>query len=94
MRRVLILLLSMLGAAAAVRAQSFLGTIRGTVVDPQGGAVSGAAVLIVDESTGVPRAVDTDAEGRFEAVNLRPGTYRIEVTTPEGQHLTARRPRF
>ena len=55
-------------------AQSFLGTIRGTVVDPQGSVVPGAAVLIVDEGTGVPRAVETDTEGRYEATNLRPGT--------------------
>jgi len=62
-------------------AQSFLGTIRGTVVDPQGSVVPGAAVLIVDEGTGVPRAVETDTEGRYEATNLRPGTYRVEVVT-------------
>ena len=39
-------------------------------------------MLVVDESTGVPRPVETDAEGRFEAANLRPGTYRVEVITP------------
>jgi len=77
-----VLLLAFLAAAGAAHAQSFLGTIRGTVIDPQGGGVSDAAVLVVDESTGVPRAVGTDSQGRFEASNLKPGTYRIEVTTP------------
>jgi hypothetical protein len=62
-------------------AQSFLGTLRGTVVDPQGQIVQGATVLIVDESTSVTRTLETDAEGRYEAPNLRPGTYRVEVVT-------------
>src|SRR6266704_2738825 len=79
--RLALSLLLAVAVSAPVLAQSFLGTIRGTVTDPQGAAVSGAAVLIVDEATGIPRAVDTDSEGRYEAVNLRPGTYRIEVTT-------------
>ena len=61
--------------------QSFLGTIRGTVVDPQGQAVQGAAVLVIDDATGVPRTLETDAEGRYEASNLRPGTYRVQVVT-------------
>src|SRR6185295_692117 len=78
----LILLLAFLGVAGATHAQSFLGTIRGTVIDPQGAGVSDAAVLVVDESTGVPRAVGTDSQGRFEASSLRPGTYRIEVAAP------------
>jgi len=81
-RAILVLLLGALAAAASLRAQSFLGNIRGTVTDPQGSPVADAAVLVVDEATGVPRAVSTDAEGRFEAANLKPGTYRVEVATP------------
>src|SRR5712691_6306054 len=77
-----VLLLAFLGVAGATHAQSFLGTIRGTVVDPQGAGVKDAAVLVVDESTGVPRAVTTDSRGRFEAANLKPGSYRVEVATP------------
>src|SRR6185295_893803 len=68
----LILLLAFLGVAGATHAQSFLGTIRGTVIDPQGAGGAAAAVLVVDEAPGVPRAVDTDMQGRFEASNLKP----------------------
>ena len=75
-----ILLLTLVCAGNAA-AQSFLGTVRGTVVDPQGAAVAGAAILIVDEATGVPRALETDAQGRYEATNIKPGTYRVEVVT-------------
>ena len=74
-------LAAILAFSAPAFAQSFLGTIRGTVVDPQGQVVPGAAVLIIDDATGVPRTLETDAEGRYEASNLRPGTYRVQVVT-------------
>jgi len=80
-RPVILTVLFSVAVAGTAAAQSFLGTVRGTVVDPQGAPVSGAAVLVVDESTGTPRTLDTDAQGRYEAANLRPGTYRVEVVT-------------
>jgi len=80
-RRLALAGLLAMAVAAPALAQSFLGTIRGTVSDPQGAAVPKASVLVVDQSTGVPRAVETDGQGRYEAANLRPGTYRIEVVT-------------
>src|SRR5690349_7913180 len=65
----------------ALSAQSFLGSLRGTVTDPQGAAVPKSAVLVTDEATGVPRALETDDQGRYEAADLQPGTYRVEVVT-------------
>ena len=81
MKRALYLVSIALLFPALSSAQSFLGTIRGTVVDPQGQVVSRAAVLIIDEATNVPRTLETDAEGRYEATNLRPGVYRVQVVT-------------
>src|SRR5262249_4944621 len=75
-RRVLFPLLGVVLLTGSAYAQSFLGTIRGTVTDPQGAAVAKATVLVTDEATGVPRTVETDAQGRYEAPNLRPGNYR------------------
>src|SRR5712691_406907 len=75
-------ILLVLGLKTPAIAQSFLGTIRGTVLDPQGQVVPGAAVVITDEATGVPRTLETDGQGRYEAPDVRPGTYRVEVITP------------
>ena len=80
-RLALLILLAMAAVAVPLHAQSVLGTIRGTVTDAQGGMVPKAAVLITDEATGVPRALETNAEGFYEASNLRPGTYRVEIVT-------------
>jgi hypothetical protein len=63
-------------------AQSTLGTIRGAVRDPQNTVVVGAAVLVTDEDTGVPRTAETDAAGNFEVPNLRAGSYRVEINAP------------
>src|SRR5665647_1051835 len=53
--------------------------MRGTVVDSGGGVIPKAPVLITDEATGVPHALETDARGNFAVPNLQPGTYKVEV---------------
>jgi hypothetical protein len=80
-RSLLWLTLLLLALPRPAATQSFLGAIRGTVVDSQGQVVPKAAVLIVDESTETPRALETDGQGRYDAPNLMPGTYRVEVVT-------------
>ena len=57
-----------------------LGTLRGTVTDPNGAVIPNAAVKITDQTTGLSRDVVTDAEGNYEVVALKAGTYKISVT--------------
>ena len=73
-------LLLFLVVTVPASAQTTLGTIRGTVFDPQQQVVPGATVVITDESTGVVREAQTDAQGLFEIPNLRPGTYTVTAT--------------
>lgn len=55
------------------------GTIAGTVTDPNGGAIPGAKVEIVNQGTGVVRAISTNAEGDYAVPLLPPGVYQIDV---------------
>jgi hypothetical protein len=70
------------GLSSPAAAQSTLGTIRGVVRDALEQAVPGAAVLVTDEDTGVPRTAETDGSGNYEVPNLRAGRYRVEIDAP------------
>ncbi len=69
-------------AATPAAAQSTLGTIRGAVRDANDQVVVGAAVLVTDEETGVPRTAESDGSGNYEVPNLRAGRYRVEINAP------------
>ena len=54
--------------------------ISGTVVDASGGVVPGATVQITDAAKGeTARRTTTDNMGRFRAIDMEPGTYRINI---------------
>src|SRR5882724_6520480 len=57
-----------------------LGTIRGSVTDPNGAIIPKAAVKVTDQTTGISRDLTTDSEGNYEAAALKPGTYKVSVT--------------
>src|ERR1044072_7929814 len=59
-----------------------LGTLRGTVTDPNGAVIPNAAVKVTDQSTGLSRDVTTDAEGNYEVAALKAGNYKITVAAP------------
>jgi hypothetical protein len=58
------------------------GAIAGSVSDPSGALVAGAAVAIVSEATREERTLTTDAEGSFSIPFLTPGSYDLTVRTP------------
>jgi hypothetical protein len=62
-----------------------LGTIAGTVTDPQNALVPSAAVKVTNTQMGVTREVTTDGQGAFAARSLVPGTYSVEVTAASFQ---------
>lgn len=66
-------------APVLLRAQQVTATISGTVTDPKGALVQGAAVTIVDEATGSPRSTESNNDGTFSIPNLIPSTYSVKV---------------
>jgi hypothetical protein len=61
-------------------AQTFRGTILGTVVDQSGAAVPGAKVTASNQATGVTRATTTQDAGTFTIPELPIGTYTVTVS--------------
>jgi hypothetical protein len=81
-RRVLFFFLVLtLAFAGAVRAQNS-GSLGGQVTDPNGKAVAGAVVHLIDTSTNSSRETKTDSEGNFGFTQVRPGTYEVKVDAP------------
>jgi hypothetical protein len=56
------------------------GSIAGTVLDSQGGAVAGATVTITDITTNIARTAVTNDTGRYVFVDVPPGSYAVAVT--------------
>mgnify|MGYP005850771553 FL=1 len=60
-------------------AQETRGSITGTVTDPQGAVIAGAAVVVTNTGTGTSARLTTNASGYYEAPLLLPGSYSISV---------------
>jgi Carboxypeptidase regulatory-like domain/TonB-dependent Receptor Plug Domain/TonB dependent receptor len=66
-------------AAVSLSAQTFRGTILGTVTDPSGAVVAGAQVTVKNLGTGLERTTDTSADGSYALPELPIGTYTVTV---------------
>lgn len=64
---------------APASAQTGLGIVRGTVMDPSGAAVPQAQVTLINAGTGIAQRVTTSAVGDFYFGHIRTGDYSLTV---------------
>ncbi len=68
--------------SAALQAQSYSGTLNGTVKDASGAFVANASVSIANAVTGYTRTVVSDAAGRYTFFNVPFNVYQLTATAP------------
>jgi hypothetical protein len=80
--RFLAILLSLCLPAIQGVAQTVTGAIRGTITDPSGAIVSGAAVTATNTASGVATATKTNGAGDYSIRFLQIGQYNLTVVAP------------
>ena len=80
MKRLALAIVVVLSLAVGVSAQTFRGTINGTVTDPSGALVPNAAVRATEISTGIDHATTTTSDGAFAFQDIALGLYKVTVT--------------
>ncbi|HEY9283547.1 MAG TPA: TonB-dependent receptor, partial [Pyrinomonadaceae bacterium] len=76
----LALALFLLASSARAQTQITTGVVQGTVRDEAGAVVAGAAVEVRNVETNLTRTLQTDEDGRFVFLQLRPGRYTLAVS--------------
>ena len=75
----LLLCLVVLLSSSALLAQNYAGSISGTVTDPSGGAVPGAAVTVISVATNATYSASTSELGAFSVQQVPVGTYEVHI---------------
>ena len=83
-----LLFLSMMVVSATANAQTFRGTILGTVIDPSGAAIPGAQVVVKNQGTGTTRTTTSGDAGTYQVPELPVGQYSVTVTKEGFESVT------
>jgi hypothetical protein len=81
---------SALVCVAQAKAQTFRGTILGTVTDASGASISGAMVTVKNQDTGTVRTTQTTTDGEYRVPELPIGTYTVSIEVPGFQTAVTR----
>ncbi len=71
---------SVLLVAASLAAQST--SLSGVIKDPQSAVVPNASITLASAATGVARETKSDSQGRYNFLQVTPGTYMLTVKAP------------
>src|SRR5437867_8577119 len=80
MKRLVLAVLVVLTLAVGMNAQTFRGSINGTVTDPSGGSVPNATVKATESATGIDHTTTTTNDGAFSFQDIPLGLYKLTVT--------------
>src|SRR5437763_17118424 len=80
MKRLVTAILIAFALAVAANAQTFRGTINGTVTDPSSGLVPNATVKATEIATGIDHTTTTTSDGAFAFQDVPLGLYKVTVT--------------
>ena len=80
--RPIVFVLLLLGCFVCASAQTYRGTLRGTVLDPNGAVIPGAEIKVTSKETSETRSVISGDEGQYSISSLRPGSYELTATAP------------
>jgi hypothetical protein len=76
--------------APSAFAQSTFGTILGTVTDPSGAVMPNLVVTVTNQGENISRDYRTDAQGNYQAENLKDGIYTVQVKAAGFQEVTVK----
>src|SRR5260370_12647567 len=75
----IIAILVIIGMTAYGQSQLGTGAINGTVKDPRGDVVPGAAITVANTETGLTRDAVSGSAGQFRVLVVPPGDYTVRV---------------
>src|SRR3984893_5645132 len=78
----IVVALSLFATVPQAWSQGSVGTLNGTVLDPDGAIIPGAAVILVNNATGEEHRTTSTSAGAYTLPYVPAGTYKLRVSTP------------
>ncbi len=70
----------LLSCFVCVNGQTYRGTLRGTIYDPNGAVVPQTEIKLTNSETAETRSITSGSEGEYSFSSLRPGSYELTAT--------------